>query len=61
MARLKPINNDSESYTVMMTISINQTMADKIDEEQKRIKARSRSELVRMILNEYFEQEIKET
>jgi metal-responsive CopG/Arc/MetJ family transcriptional regulator len=59
MARLKPLDSADDTANVMFSISISQRMADQLDEEQKRIGARSRAELGRMILEEYFKQPIE--
>ena len=61
MARLKPIKLDTDdSVRVAITINVSQEIADKISEEQDRVGIRNRSELCRMILEEYFKQEVEE-
>lgn len=59
MARLKPLDTVDESVRVAITINVNQELADKITEEQDRIGIRNRSELCRMILEEYFKQPVE--
>ena len=59
MARLTPLANVDDASTVMFSVSITQKMADMLDEEVKRVGARSRAELGRLILEEYFKQEIE--
>jgi metal-responsive CopG/Arc/MetJ family transcriptional regulator len=58
MARLKPIKNgDSDIVT---SITLTKQLSREVTKEQKRIGARSKSEMIRLILEEYFKQELKE-
>jgi hypothetical protein len=61
MPRLKPVDYTDDTQNVMFSISISQRMADQLDAEVKRVGVRSRAELGRMILDEYFKQAIDES
>jgi hypothetical protein len=50
----KTFNN----YPVLFSISVSEEQAEELAEEMKRVGIKSRSELIRLILDDYFKQEI---
>jgi len=53
MARLKPIEPE-----IIITLSIPKEMNKQLTDEMKRINVQTRSELIRMIFEEYFKEPI---
>ena len=58
MARLPARNLDTDKYTSLFSISVTEEQANKLAEEMKRVGIKSRSELIRLILEDYFSQEV---
>lgn len=59
MPRLTPINQRKQIVpTGITSVNLSLEMVDKLRDEQIRVGAKSRSDLVRMILESYFEEEV---
>ena len=58
MARLKPIKETTPNG-VITSISVTKEINAQLVKEQKRTGVRSKSELIRLIIEEYFKQPLK--
>ena len=58
MPRIKPIDKDNENL-VVMSATVAPKLLKQVDDEVKRVGLKTRSELIRLILVQYFEEEIE--
>jgi metal-responsive CopG/Arc/MetJ family transcriptional regulator len=58
MARLNPVTDKVQKPNLITSVNLNIEMIEKLKEEMTRIGIASRSDLIRMILEEYFKEEI---
>lgn len=61
MGRIKPIRKTATPGDhVTTSITLTQGMYEQLENERIRVGARNRSDMVRMILDEYFTQEVED-
>lgn len=59
MTRLQPLKNEYELLETTLTTRMSFNLERKLEEERIRIGAKSKSEVIRLILESYFKQEIE--